>query len=141
MFSVPSLCILFLGRQHYAIPIRTLSMQGSEPKTFYEEVPLQSSPSCAKLPDRVDATMESLVSNTICVIGNTISTQQELLRTFHFIDDPNSAFDGRKANKSGLQNRRGALRKGKVHGFRGHEFLAKFFRQPVFCSVCMEFCW
>jgi len=57
------------------------------------------------------------------------------------IDDPNSAFDGRKANKSGLQNRRGALRKAKVHDFRGHEFLAKFFRQPVFCSVCMEFCW
>ena len=57
------------------------------------------------------------------------------------LDDPNSAFDGRKANKSGLQNRRGALRKAKMHDFKGHQFLAKFFRQPVFCSVCMEFCW
>ncbi len=56
-------------------------------------------------------------------------------------DDPNSAFDGRKANKSGLQNRRGALRKAKVHEVRGHQLMAKFFRQPVFCSVCMEFCW
>ena len=85
--------------------------------------------------------MESLVSNTICVVGKTLSDREELFSTFYSADDPNSAFDGRKANKSGLQNRRGALRKAKVHDFRGHEFLAKFFRQPVFCSVCMEFCW
>ena len=113
----------------------------SEEVTLSEEQSLQPSSSCVKLPGKVDVAMESLVSNTICVIGNTLSTQQELLRTFDFIDDPNSAFDGRKANKSGLQNRRGALRKAKVHIVRGHELLAKFFRQPVFCSVCMEFCW
>ena len=109
-------------------------------ETFSEEQ-LSKSSSCVKLPKKADAAMDSLVSSTICVIGNTLSNQQEFSRSFDFIDDPNSAFDGRKANKSGLQNRRGALRKAKVHIVRGHEFLAKFFRQPVFCSVCMEFCW
>lgn len=86
-----------------------------------------------------DGMMDSLVSKTFCIIGNNLPKRQ--LNIQNFIDDPNSAFDGRKANKSGLQNRRGALRKVKIHDFRGHEFLAKFFRQPVFCSVCMEFCW
>ena len=85
--------------------------------------------------------MKSLVSNTCCVVGDALSTHENLFPNSNSADDPNSAFDARKANKSGLQNRRGALRKAKIQIVRGHELKLKFFRQPVFCSVCMEFCW
>ena len=66
-----------------------------------------------------------------------------LLLWFLFLDDPNSGANDAKAinNKSGLQLRRGAVRKAKVHEVRGHEFIAKFFRQPAFCSVCNQFMW
>ncbi|XP_057296654.1 protein kinase C delta type-like [Hydractinia symbiolongicarpus] len=58
-------------------------------------------------------------------------------------DDQNSGALESKTlnNKSGLQLRRGAVRKAKVHEIRGHEFIAKFFRQPAFCSVCNQFMW
>ena len=83
--------------------------------------------------------MDLIIYNTANIVQHTTFVDKNVSGIFS--DDPNSAFDGRKANKSGLQNRRGALRKAKMHDFRGHQFLAKFFRQPVFCSVCMEFCW
>lgn len=40
-----------------------------------------------------------------------------------------------------LKKRRGALKQGKVHIIKNHEFLATFFNQPTFCSVCREFVW
>lgn len=41
----------------------------------------------------------------------------------------------------GLQRRRGAIKHAKVHEIRGHRFMATFFRQPTFCSLCSEFMW
>ena len=56
------------------------------------------------------------------------------------LDDPNK--EGKPhQNHSGLTGRRGAMRKQKCHIIRGHKFVARFFRQPVFCSVCREFLW
>lgn len=41
----------------------------------------------------------------------------------------------------GIARRRGAVRHQKIHAIQGHEFLAKFFRQPTYCSFCSEFLW
>lgn len=40
-----------------------------------------------------------------------------------------------------LNRRRGAVKQPKIHVIKNHEFIATFFRQPTFCSVCKEFVW
>lgn len=40
-----------------------------------------------------------------------------------------------------IRRRRGAIKHLKVHRVRGHQFIATFFRQPTFCSICSEFLW
>ncbi|XP_043570060.1 protein kinase C theta type isoform X1 [Chiloscyllium plagiosum] len=40
-----------------------------------------------------------------------------------------------------LHQRRGAIKQAKVHNVKNHEFIATFFPQPTFCSVCHEFVW
>ncbi|KAM4882444.1 protein kinase C delta type [Thomomys bottae] len=40
-----------------------------------------------------------------------------------------------------IMNRRGAIKQAKIHYIKNHEFIATFFGQPTFCSVCKEFVW
>uniref|UniRef100_A0A3Q2QA33 Protein kinase C n=2 Tax=Fundulus heteroclitus TaxID=8078 RepID=A0A3Q2QA33_FUNHE len=40
-----------------------------------------------------------------------------------------------------LNKRRGAVKQPNIHSVKNHEFIATFFRQPTFCSVCREFVW
>ncbi|XP_063532671.1 putative protein kinase C delta type homolog isoform X5 [Cydia strobilella] len=40
-----------------------------------------------------------------------------------------------------ITQRRGAIKHNKVHEVNGHQFVAKFFRQPTFCAFCKEFLW
>ncbi|XP_069499657.1 protein kinase C delta type isoform X2 [Ambystoma mexicanum] len=40
-----------------------------------------------------------------------------------------------------INRRRGAIKQAKIHYIKNHEFIAIFFRQPTFCSVCKEFVW
>lgn len=49
--------------------------------------------------------------------------------------------DSEKQQTGGITRRRGAIKQAKIHEVKGHKFLAKFFPQPVFCSLCGEFLW
>ena len=40
-----------------------------------------------------------------------------------------------------VRKRRDAVRLLKVHESNGHQFIAKFFSQPTFCSFCSDFLW
>jgi hypothetical protein len=53
----------------------------------------------------------------------------------------NSASYNSLNNYPFIRKRRDAVRLLKVHESNGHQFLAKFFSQPTFCSFCAEFLW
>ncbi|XP_067934448.1 protein kinase C delta type-like [Watersipora subatra] len=46
-----------------------------------------------------------------------------------------------KRNTGGIARRQGAVKHAKLHEVKDHQFIATFFRQPVFCSFCSEFMW
>ncbi|CAB3406626.1 unnamed protein product [Caenorhabditis bovis] len=59
-------------------------------------------------------------------------------------DDDNPIDDimtSRNNSGPGLQRRRGAIKHARVHEIRGHQFVATFFRQFHFCSLCSDFMW
>ncbi|CAF0909500.1 unnamed protein product [Brachionus calyciflorus] len=45
-----------------------------------------------------------------------------------------------KQNTQAFNRRRVAMRR-KIHQIYGHKFMATYFRQPTFCSICRDFIW
>src|SRR6266536_1150495 len=43
--------------------------------------------------------------------------------------------------REGLMHKRRNALKRRIHQVNGHKFMATFFRQPTFCSICREFIW
>ena len=59
----------------------------------------------------------------------------------HRPPDCKQSMRGEDEAKFPTMNRRGAIKQAKIHYIRHHEFIATFFGQPTFCSVCREFVW
>ncbi|KAJ8370548.1 hypothetical protein SKAU_G00105760 [Synaphobranchus kaupii] len=62
----------------------------------------------------------------------------------YFVEDADTECKQSMKEEDGaltLNRRRGAIKQAKIHFIKNHEFIATFFRQPTFCSVCREFVW
>ncbi|KAJ8257891.1 hypothetical protein GJAV_G00190840 [Gymnothorax javanicus] len=62
----------------------------------------------------------------------------------YFVEDSDNECKQSMKEEDGaltLNRRRGAIKQAKIHFIKNHEFIATFFRQPTFCSVCREFVW
>ncbi|XP_074028685.1 protein kinase C delta isoform X4 [Leptinotarsa decemlineata] len=46
-----------------------------------------------------------------------------------------------RAKRGLITRRRGAVKHQRLHESKGHKFVAKFFRQPTFCTFCKDFLW
>ncbi|XP_077181868.1 protein kinase C delta type [Paroedura picta] len=59
----------------------------------------------------------------------------------YFLEDGDCKQSLRDEEGTVTMNRRGAIKQAKIHYIKNHEFIATFFGQPTFCSVCKDFVW
>ncbi|NXC18140.1 KPCD kinase, partial [Corythaeola cristata] len=64
-----------------------------------------------------------------------------LMAVQYFLEDADCKQSMREDEGTVTMNRRGAIKQAKIHYIKNHEFIATFFGQPTFCSVCKEFVW
>ncbi|XP_005387422.1 PREDICTED: protein kinase C delta type isoform X2 [Chinchilla lanigera] len=66
-----------------------------------------------------------------------------LMSVQYFLEDGDckQSMRSEEDTKFPTMNRRGAIKQAKIHYIKDHEFIATFFGQPTFCSVCKEFVW
>uniref|UniRef100_A0A8B9GET5 Protein kinase C delta type n=1 Tax=Amazona collaria TaxID=241587 RepID=A0A8B9GET5_9PSIT len=64
-----------------------------------------------------------------------------LMAVQYFLEDADCKQSMREAEGTVTINRRGAIKQAKIHYIKNHEFIATFFGQPTFCSVCKDFVW
>uniref|UniRef100_K7GGE9 Protein kinase C delta type n=1 Tax=Pelodiscus sinensis TaxID=13735 RepID=K7GGE9_PELSI len=64
-----------------------------------------------------------------------------LMAVQYFLEDADCKQSMREDEGIVTINRRGAIKQAKIHYIKNHEFIATFFGQPTFCSVCKDFVW
>uniref|UniRef100_A0A8C3X5T4 Protein kinase C delta type n=1 Tax=Cyanoderma ruficeps TaxID=181631 RepID=A0A8C3X5T4_9PASS len=64
-----------------------------------------------------------------------------LMAVQYFVEDADCRQSMREEEGTVTINRRGAIKQAKIHYIKNHEFIATFFGQPTFCSVCRDFVW
>ncbi|NWU67584.1 KPCD kinase, partial [Pterocles burchelli] len=64
-----------------------------------------------------------------------------LMAVQYFLEDSDCKQSLKDEEGTVTMNRRGAIKQAKVRYIKNHEFIATFFGQPTFCSVCKEFVW
>ncbi|KAL8212392.1 UNVERIFIED_CONTAM: hypothetical protein K2H54_045194 [Gekko kuhli] len=64
-----------------------------------------------------------------------------LMAVQYFLEDGDCKQSIREEEGTVTMNRRGAIKQAKIHYIKNHEFIATFFGQPTFCSVCKDFVW
>ncbi|XP_032996631.1 protein kinase C delta type [Lacerta agilis] len=64
-----------------------------------------------------------------------------LMSVQYFLEDGDNKQSMREDEGTVTMNRRGAIKQAKIHYIKNHEFIATFFGQPTFCSVCKDFVW
>ncbi|NWU88396.1 KPCD kinase, partial [Upupa epops] len=64
-----------------------------------------------------------------------------LMAVQYFLEDSDCKQSMREEEGTVTINRRGAIKQAKIHYIKNHEFIATFFGQPTFCSVCKDFVW
>ncbi len=72
----------------------------------------------------------------------TVNFEEEKIKLYRKISFNLAVSNERhfKQNKRAFAQRRFAVVR-RVYEINGHKFMATFFRQPTFCSICSEFIW
>ncbi|MED6256707.1 hypothetical protein ATANTOWER_006160 [Ataeniobius toweri] len=73
--------------------------------------------------------------------GRIQITLQYFLEDTDIVDPKQSVRSPPQDGVLTLNKRRGAVKQPKIHAIKNHEFIATFFHQPTFCSVCKDFVW
>lgn len=94
-----------------------------------------------RVPTLLNSTTNSELSPTTSTQGRTYVYRTRIPRRDPADTTTPASSPLRENVGRAITKRRGAVKHNKVHVVRGHKLVAKFFRQPTFCTFCKDFLW